>query len=376
MVRVAIIGGKLQGTEAVYLAKKAGFYSVLIDKVENPPAKGMCDDFFQIDVREKSKLLLHTLKSCDFILPATENFDALSALREMQKKYQLKVSFDFEAFEISCSKLRSDELFFKHNIPAPLYYPNGNPPYIAKKAEGSGSEGVRLLAGKSEVSALLHDDCGGWVVQEYLEGRAYSIEVIGAPGQYKTYQATEIHVDKDYDCCLVTCPCPDVNLTAFSNLAIEIAELIQLKGIMDVEAICHDGTLKVLEIDARLPSQTPTAVLHSTGVNFLSELHRLFCGDWVENSGASVFEREKLVAYEHIYAAADGVELCGEGIMGRCNPLLLHDNLFGADEVITDYRPRDNTLCATVINSADNTELLKKKRQAVWDAVSMRNFYE
>ena len=370
MVKVAIIGGRLQGTEAVYLARKAGFTSVLIDRLENPPAKGMCSVFVQLDVCEKSALLLETLKSCDFILPAIENIEALCALRELKEEYNLNVAFDFDAYAISASKLRSDDLFHKHKIPAPRYYPEGQPPYIAKRSAGSGSEDVRLLTTETEASALYETDRGEWVVQEYLEGLAYSIEVIGAPGQYTSYQMTEIHVDKDYDCCLVTCPCPGVDAKALSAMAIQIAELIQLKGIMDLEVIIHEGEMKVLEIDARLPSQTPTAVLHSTGINLLSELHRLFCGDWTRHSGAAVFAHEKIVAYEHIKASARGIDLYGEGILAQSAPLYLYQNRVGAGEVLTDYKPYDSEVRATLINCAESLELLNQKRQAVWEAIA------
>ena len=37
----AVIGGKLQGIEAVYLSKKAGWKTLLIDKAANVPAVGL-----------------------------------------------------------------------------------------------------------------------------------------------------------------------------------------------------------------------------------------------------------------------------------------------------------------------------------------------
>jgi len=42
-MRVAIIGGRLQGLEAVYLAKKAGWQTLLVDKEAAVPAAGLCD---------------------------------------------------------------------------------------------------------------------------------------------------------------------------------------------------------------------------------------------------------------------------------------------------------------------------------------------
>ena len=37
-VRVGVVGGKLQGVEATYLARKAGWEVVVIDQDPNPPA--------------------------------------------------------------------------------------------------------------------------------------------------------------------------------------------------------------------------------------------------------------------------------------------------------------------------------------------------
>ena len=39
-MRIAVVGGRLQGTEAVYLAKKAGWRTLLLDKGRKPPGLG------------------------------------------------------------------------------------------------------------------------------------------------------------------------------------------------------------------------------------------------------------------------------------------------------------------------------------------------
>ena len=45
------------------------------------------------------------------------------------------------------------------------------------------------------------------VIQEFMEGPSYSIEIIGKPGMYRTYLVTQIHMDQRYDCKMVTAPC-------------------------------------------------------------------------------------------------------------------------------------------------------------------------
>jgi len=45
---------------------------------------------------------------------------------------------------------------------------------------------------------------------------------------------------------------------------------------MDLEVIDHKGELKILEIDARFPSQTPIVAYHGSGINYIEELYDLF----------------------------------------------------------------------------------------------------
>ena len=44
-MKVAIIGGKLQGLEAAYLAGKADWDVTIIDRVPGVPAAGLCQQF-------------------------------------------------------------------------------------------------------------------------------------------------------------------------------------------------------------------------------------------------------------------------------------------------------------------------------------------
>ena len=64
-MRVAIVGGKLQGIEAAFLAHEAGWEVVLIDKKPNVPASGLCQSFYQYDVTEESLSLLQALQEVD-----------------------------------------------------------------------------------------------------------------------------------------------------------------------------------------------------------------------------------------------------------------------------------------------------------------------
>jgi len=87
-----------------------------------------------------------------------------------------------------------------------------------------------------------------------------------------------------------------------------------------VEVILHKNELKLLEIDARLPSQTPMTVYWSTGINMVERLASLFL-----NTDMSYFKKSKacFVIVEHIQVCGSKLDVLGEHIMGGQGPLTL-----------------------------------------------------
>jgi pyrrolysine biosynthesis protein PylC len=382
MTKIAVIGGKLQGTEICYLAKKAGIDSILIDKNPKAPARGLATKFMNNDILDANDELITALMQCDLVVPALENEEVLNHLVILSEKFKFPLAFDKKAYAISSSKLKSDELFHENNLPSPVYFPEGKAPYIAKLVFGSGSEGVRVFKSAAQVEEFLEsiesqEDKNSWVIQEFLSGPSYSIEVIGSPLRgYKTYQITEILTDDKFDCNKVNSftDLHDALKIDFMQIAIKLAKLVNLNGIMDVEVILNDGKLKILEIDARFPSQTPSVVLQSTGYNLLSELVANFCtnGNLCIN-GKNIIEdvgkhtekiKEKYVTYEHFLIANGQVTRPGEHIMGEVSCLEYFEGFCKADEALTDYKFTDNKLKfrCTMINMGDSIIELESKR--------------
>ncbi len=366
-MKVAIIGGKLQGTEACYLAKAAGMESILIDINPAAPAAGISDCFIAADVIARDSNAVKAMRTADFVLPANENDALLKSIVEICAEYKLKLAFDPEAYEITKSKIKSDELFHKNGIPSPKYFPAGKAPYIRKPVGESGSVGVMRLESEEECIRLSGKNGETeYIIQEYIDGPSYSIEVIGTPGNYRTYAITEVHVDKDYDCYMITAP---VNITAkkkdrLSGIAKKIAELVNLHGIMDVEVIDDGEELRVLEIDARLPSQTPIAVLKSSGVNLFSELADItlygeFRNNLFNNSD------EAYVVYEH-YKRENGLIIQeGEHIMSAAGSLKLRYGFMGSRESISDWCGLESDFRGIFINWGDTAEEVKKWRDTL-----------
>ena len=361
-MRVLIVGGKLQGVEAAYLAHKAGWEVILVDRNPVVPAAGLCDSFYQVDVTSEALDLTKAIKAADLIIPALEEPVALAYLRERVEREGVPMAYDPAAYAISSSKRKSALLFAKLGIPIPTPWPKCDLPVVVKPSNASGSRGVRRIDRMEGLAAFITREPNNWIIQEFLTGPSYSIEVIGVKDNFMSIQSTEIVVDSQYDCKRVLAPAgfsPTTN-KKFKEIALTIADALSLNGIMDVEAISHEGTLKVLEIDARLPSQTPTVVNKSIGINMLELLYDVFVKGYITT--IPDIQHERGVVYEHIKVSPGILEVSGEHIIANARPLKFYEHFFGADEALTDFMPGNLSWVATLIITGDNREEAWNKR--------------
>jgi len=142
---------------------------------------------------------------------------------------------------------------------------------------------------------------------------------------------------------------------------VRLAEGLGLTGLMDVEVMVAGETPKVLEIDARLPSQTPTAVYWSSGLNILEALART-----VLDGRLPAIDREprRACVYQHVHAGDGRLRVLGEHVMGTARPLALVPGFFGAHEALTDYAPGDPVWSATLITLADSLAEARRTAEA------------
>ena len=111
-MRLAVVGGKLQGTEAAYLAGEAGYEVVLIDRRPGAPGgrPGRRGPRLRRDHRPGARPR-PCLLSCDAVLPACEDDRALAFLASFVPGIGVPLLFDLDAYAVTQSKLRSNALF-------------------------------------------------------------------------------------------------------------------------------------------------------------------------------------------------------------------------------------------------------------------------
>ena len=216
-MRVTIVGGGLQGVELCWLARKAGWGTLLVDERPAPPALRLADAFAQCDVTKLggsdvlTRKVEHQILGTDIVIPALENAAALAALDGWCTRKGVLFAFDPFAYAVTSSKLRSRDLFLRCGTPIPQPAARADTkgfPIIAKPSEGSGSRGVRLLRDEAELRAYIPEgfDAEGWVLESYCPGPSFSLEICGTPGNYRTFQVTDLLMDEAFDCRGVVAP--------------------------------------------------------------------------------------------------------------------------------------------------------------------------
>jgi pyrrolysine biosynthesis protein PylC len=372
---VAIVGGRLQGLEATYLCSKAGVTTLLIDSDPNPPARGLSDDFHQINVVKSPDRTKEVLRECDAVLPAIENHDALVVLQRICREIKIPFMQDNEAFWVTSNKKKSMKFLRKSRIPIPALWPKSGFPVIVKPSNKSGSEGVYRADNevqlKNHLKVVRQLDSNP-VVQAFVEGQALSLEVISSNGVGQPLQVTGLEFDERYGCKRVYAPAEASSKVRETMKAIgsKVASNLKLNGLTDIQALVDQTTPRVNEINARLPSQTPSVVYHSTEVNMAQLLIRLF----TEEKPLSVnIHSEHAVVYQHVKVLGKNLRVQGEHIMADASGLRLKRDFFGADEAITNLEQGcdpTNRVATLIVKSHDLPHASKKMEQAVWNIMS------
>lgn len=364
---IGIVGGILQGMEAVYLCRHAGYTSMVIDRNRDAPALSLADRAEVCDILKEPERAERLFSECDAVLPAVEDLEVLEFLDRTVPKCGTRLLFDMRPYRISCSKERSNELMEKLGTPIPRKWPECGFPIIVKPSGESGSIGVSAVSDEAERQRALKavEKLGDVPIQqEFVSGKSVSIEVIGNGKEAKAYVTTEVVLDSNYDCKQILCepgilPADDDEM--FHRIGKTLGEGLGLDALMDVEAIYTSNGLRVLEIDARIPSQTPACIYAATGINLLEEL---VCSGSGKETGK--VPARGCAIYEHYIVRGTVLSTCGEKEFSHVRDPMYLTDFMGADEVITDYRSGCSECRFTVINRGDSfQDALWKKKQFI-----------
>lgn len=323
MKRILILGASVLQVPAIRRAKELGYYVGVIDY--NSDAVGVCeaDEFFNVSTIDIEKVVqvakdfkpdgIMTLatdmpmravaKACDECGLPGISYD--TAVKATDKGEMIK-AFENAGVEHPWYYIVSSQSELKKVADKITY------PCIIKPADNSGSRGVALCNTREELVVEYdyshHESRGGSVIiEEYLQGPEFSIEVMVVDGEPLVLQIT----DK------ITTGAPhfvemghnqparesEENILRIKDLAIRACKAVGINvGPAHVEIILtKDGPIMV-ELGARMGGDCITTHLVplSTGIDMVGDTIKLACGEKIDvkpkfNKGSAIryFETNK-----------------------------------------------------------------------------------
>lgn len=351
MKTICIIGGKLQGFEVTYLAHKAGMKVVLVDRREKPLIRSAVDEFHCFDIIREPERLIGLSEKVDAMIPVNENFETIGFLRTIKERLVCPLLFDFDAYHISMDKKRSKDFFYSIDVPTPADNPT-SPPYFVKPPCESSSVGTSIIYDNRELEGL----DPSMLIEEYVEGDVVSLEVVGDGENFAVAKETKVHIDSTYDCHMVT---PIDHYQELRDISLKLARSLKLRGIMDIEAIDSPRGLKVLEIDARFPSQTPSAVYHSSGINLVEMLMQAFLNGIEETDNSIVVPDRNHCTFEHLALIEGELVPVGEHVISQGTDY----HVFHSSEGLDIFECIGDTKVFTLMSWGPGEEEAEKNRQ-------------
>jgi pyrrolysine biosynthesis protein PylC len=194
--------------------------------------------------------------------------------------------------------------------------------------------------------------------------------VISRKGVGQPLQVTGLEFDEKYGCKRVYAPAdvPSRVQERMKMIGMEIVLNLRLNGLIDVQALLKGRTPRVNEMNARLPSQTPSVVYQSTKINMAELLIGLFLEDRMAPVAHSVTHSPRAVVYQHVKILGNELRVQGEHVMADASGLRLEKDFLGADEAITNLElgvDPNNRVATLIVKSYDLASALKKMEEAV-----------
>lgn len=207
MKKILIIGASVLQLPAILKAKEKGFYVAVADY--NPKAVGIpyADEFFNVSTID-----------VDGVVAVAQQFqpDGIMTLATDMPMRSIAAAckacglpgIDFETAVKATDKAQMIKAFEAHNVEHPWYYVVDDAsiyaqvkervtfPCILKPTDNAGSRGVVLVQDQKELDAAYayaHNESrgGAVIIEEYLRGPEFSVEVMVVDGEPHVLQVTD-----------------------------------------------------------------------------------------------------------------------------------------------------------------------------------------
>lgn len=188
-----VLGGTYPHITLIKKLKKRGFYTILIDYYENPPAKFDADEHIQESTLDKEVVLKIALEKGAELIISTCIDQANVTACYVSEKLGLPIPYSYETALKVTNKALMKRIMDENGIPTSKYYRISDVseidivdlkyPVIVKPTDSNSSKGVRKAENQSELKeylkeALAISKSNEAIVEEFKEGKEIGLDCI------------------------------------------------------------------------------------------------------------------------------------------------------------------------------------------------------
>lgn len=203
--KIAVLGANEPLLPFYRQAKKLGYEIIGIATQEGAVCRKYCDRFYPVSFKDKEKVLEICKQEKINGITSFSLESALPVVAYISEKLNL-VSNCMESIELTCSKFNQRQALEKKGIPVPKYYlideiedlekVKCNYPVIVKPVDSGGSQGITKVDSFDNLVpayeyAKDYSRSGKVIVEEFIDGREFSVEYISHEGRHYFLQVTD-----------------------------------------------------------------------------------------------------------------------------------------------------------------------------------------
>lgn len=199
---ILILGAGLMQKPAILSAKELNLRTCVIDADKNAVCVPLADEFEQIDLKDKDKILEYAEKlqksQNSLIAVFTAGTDFSASVSYVCEKLNLP-SHSFNAAQNASIKTQMRECFQKSNVPSPKFakilktdindtlldkiLQKMTFPLVVKPVDNMGARGCRMIRSENEFTssvktAVEYSKTSNAIIEEYMEGAEFSIDAL------------------------------------------------------------------------------------------------------------------------------------------------------------------------------------------------------
>lgn len=304
MKKAIVLAGGCDQIALIEELHKRGYYCVLIDYYDDPPAKKFADAHIKgstLDTELVKKIAVE--QKADLIVTACTD-QALLTMAKVSEELGLPSYLDYKTALNVTNKIYMKDIMQKFNIPTSRHLKvqnflekdlvaNWNFPLVVKPADCNSSKGVKKVNSEKELileleKALNYSRTHSAIIEEFIEGRELSADFYIDSGEVKLLSVTESTKIPNHNSFTIMQSLYPVTDEATNQKIIKIAERIaevfQLNNCpLLIQLIDTGNDVFVIEFSARMGGGSKYKLIETiSGVDIMNQYVNLVLGDVVD----------------------------------------------------------------------------------------------